>query len=134
MGKGENAGPTMCSKGFFCRVIKSWDCVVKGKLFTKKQTFQLVQIESICRRQIKVTQKQKFFFGQKENIKEKGENADSQHFLLFPQLFRKTSFSGSLKSGLWVKSYQHFLLFPQCFQKTSFSGSLKVGIVWSRVH
>ena len=26
--------------------------------------------------------------------------------------------------------YQHFLLFPQCFQKTSFSGSLKVGIVW----
>ena len=26
--------------------------------------------------------------------------------------------------------YQHFLLFPQCFQKTSFSGSLKFGIVW----
>ena len=26
--------------------------------------------------------------------------------------------------------YQHFLLFPQCFQKTSSSGSLKVWIVW----
>ena len=37
-----------------------------------------------------------------ENIVEKGENAD----------------------------YQHFLLFPQCFQKASFSESLKVGIVW----
>ena len=29
--------------------------------------------------------------------------------------------------------HQHFLLFPQGFQKTSFSGSLKVGIVWWRV-
>ena len=26
--------------------------------------------------------------------------------------------------------YQHFLLFPQCFQKASHSGLLKVGIVW----
>ena len=26
--------------------------------------------------------------------------------------------------------YQHFLLFPQCFPKPSSLGSLKVGIVW----
>ena len=26
--------------------------------------------------------------------------------------------------------YQHFLLFPQVFQKASYTGSLKVGIVW----
>ena len=29
--------------------------------------------------------------------------------------------------------YQHFLLFPQCFQTTCFSGSLKVGTAWLRV-
>ena len=31
--KGENAGdpvPTMFSQGFFLRVVKTWDCVVKG--------------------------------------------------------------------------------------------------------
>ena len=39
VGKGENAGyhlpafspfPTMFSKGFFPRIVKSWDCVVKS--------------------------------------------------------------------------------------------------------
>ena len=29
--------------------------------------------------------------------------------------------------------YQHFLLFPQIFQKASFPGSLNDGIVWERV-
>ena len=43
-----------------------------------------------------------FVFDRVENIVGKGENAD----------------------------YQHFLLFPQCFQKAFDSGSLKVGIVW----
>ena len=41
----------------------------------------------------------------KENIVGKGENAD----------------------------YQHFLLFPQCFQKAFSSGSGNPGIVWERV-
>ena len=30
--------------------------------------------------------------------------------------------------------YQHFLLFPQCFAKPSSLGSLKFGIVWYRVN
>ena len=51
---------------------------------------------------INVTQKFKFVLGRVENIVGKGENA----------------------------AHCHFLLFPQCFQKTTFSGSLKVGIVW----
>ena len=29
--------------------------------------------------------------------------------------------------------FQHFLLFPQSFRKASLSGSLKVGIVWYRI-
>ena len=35
-----------------------------------------------------------------ENILEEGENADYQHFLLFPQSFQNASFSGSLKA--WI--------------------------------
>ena len=35
-----------------------------------------------------------------ENIAGKGENAGYQHFLLFPQFFRKPSFSGLLKLGI----------------------------------
>ena len=31
VGKGENAGDhTIFSKGFFSRVVKSWDCVLKS--------------------------------------------------------------------------------------------------------
>ena len=47
-----------------------------------------------------------FFFDRLENIAGKRENAD----------------------------YQHFLLFPQCFQRAFYPGSLKVVIVWSRVN
>ena len=35
-----------------------------------------------------------------ENIVGKGENAEGQHFLLFPQCFQKPSLSGSLK--VWI--------------------------------
>ena len=35
-----------------------------------------------------------------ENIVGKGENAGYQHFLLFPQCFRKSTISGSLKVGI----------------------------------
>ena len=50
---------------------------------------------------LNVTKKLKFVLELVENIMGKGENADYQHFLLFP-----------------------------CFQKTSFPGSLKIRIVW----
>ena len=39
-------------------------------------------------------------FDQVENMVGKGENADYQHFLLFPQCFQKAAFSGSLKLGI----------------------------------
>ena len=73
------------------------------QLYTRRQIFRLIQIESICRRQkIDVAEKLKFVLGRVENIVGKGENA----------------------------GYQHFLLFPQCFQKASYTGSLKVVMVW----
>ena len=42
-----------------------------------------------------VTLKLKFVFERVENIVEKGENAGHQDFLLFPQCFQKTSYTGS---------------------------------------
>ena len=44
-----------------------------------------------------VTEKLEFVWGRVENIVGKGEITGYQHFLLFPQCFRKASFSRSLK-------------------------------------
>ena len=46
---------------------------------------------------INVSQKKNFELQWIENIVEKEENAGHQHFLLFPQCFQNTFFSGSLK-------------------------------------
>ena len=47
-----------------------------------------------------MTTELKFVLGRVENIVGKGENAGSQHVLLFHQCFKKLSFSGFLKSGI----------------------------------
>ena len=47
-----------------------------------------------------LTQKLKFVLGRVENISGKEENADYQHFLLFPQCFRQLSFPEVLKVGI----------------------------------
>ena len=52
--KGKNAGfPMMFSKGFFPRVIKSRDCLVKTYTLTLSQTTnsRLFQTERVCKRQ-----------------------------------------------------------------------------------
>ena len=102
------------SKIFFLMTAKfnlfSFDLVNHKKKFekklifnsTKQQNLRPVQIQSICRRQIKGNSKLEICFGMEENILGKGEKA----------------------------GYQHFLLFPKCFQKPPSSGSLKVDIVW----
>ena len=61
--------PTVFSKAFFFRVVKSRDCVEKE--LTRNHDF-------------KTTLNKKPF----ENIVGKGENAGNQHFLLFPQCFQ----------------------------------------------
>ena len=65
--------------------------------FTRRQYFQIVKIQSICIRQIKVTQKLKFVLGKVENIVGKGENAGYQHFPVF-LAFSKAFFSLGVKS------------------------------------
>ena len=60
------------------------------------------KLKAFADNNINVTEELKFVLKREENIVGKGESA----------------------------GYQHFLLFPQCFQKTSYTGLLKVGIVW----
>ena len=62
-----------------------------------EKNYSLVEIESNCGRQNKLTEKLKFVLGRVENIVGQGENAGYQLFLLFPQRFKKASFSMSLK-------------------------------------
>ena len=50
---------------------------------TRQQSSELVQIESICSRQINVAEIKKYLFERVENIVEKEKNAGYQHFLSF---------------------------------------------------
>ena len=59
-----------------------------------------------------------------ENIVGKGENADIQHFLHFPQYFLKPSFSGLLRYEIvWFK--KQTLVF-RCLQYKSFENTLGI--------
>ena len=62
----------------------------------------LSKLKAFADNKINVKQKLKFVLGSLENILDKGENADYQHFLLFPQCFQRASFSWSLK--MWIMS------------------------------
>ena len=59
---------------------------------------------------INMTQKLKVDLGREENIVGKRENADYQHFLLFPQRFQKASFSRSLKVMIVWKELKVYVL------------------------
>ena len=81
--------------------------------------FECSKMKAFADDKINVTEKLKFVFGRVGIIVGKGENADYQRFLRFPQCFLKASFSKPLPA---------FLFFQQCFLKASFSRPLKVGI------
>ena len=59
------------------------------------------------------------------NFKATADDKNATEKLKFVLDGQKTSWENGENAD-----FQHFLLFPQCFQKASFLGSLKVGIVW----
>ena len=89
--------PTMFSKGYLYRLIKSPDSVVK-KLNSK--IVDWLKLKAFADNNINVTQKLKFVLERVENNVGKGENVEYQHFLLFPHCFQKASFSRSFKVGI----------------------------------
>ena len=82
----------MFSKGFFLRVVKNCDCVVKRYSLPNDIILDLSKLKAFADEKILVNEKLQFFWGRTENIVRKGENAGYQHFLLFPQCLKKASF------------------------------------------
>ena len=74
-------------------------CIQDGiYLFTKRQNFRLVQIESTCRRQNKCDSKIEIVFGWVENILGKRRKCWLPAFSPFAQnVFKSLHFQGSLK-------------------------------------
>ena len=84
------------NEGMFGKVLNT----LERRSFTEQQNFREVQIERNCRRQNKCDTKIESYFWKGRKLVGKGENAGYQHFLLFPQYFQKTSFTGWLKVGI----------------------------------
>ena len=91
-------GPLVYQCCIFGKRIIIWivNPLSNDKIFGKSK------LEAFADNKINANQKLQFALGRVVNIVGKEENA----------------------------GYQHFLLFPQCFKKHTFSGSLKVEIVW----
>ena len=70
------------------------DC--KSNTLPNCEIWDLTELKAFADDNINVAQKVKLALGMVENIVRKGENAGYQHFLLFPQCFKKTAFSASL--------------------------------------
>ena len=60
----------------------------------------LSKLKAFADDNLNVNHKVKFGLGRVEHIVGKGENAGSQHFLLFPQCLQKASTLGPLKVGI----------------------------------
>ena len=71
---------------FSLTLTRSGGRMILNSLPNNKIT-RLVQIESICRRNVNVHEKLKFGLGRVETIVGKGENADYQHFPFFSAMF-----------------------------------------------
>ena len=70
--------------------IRSLSVLLQLVPFQKDKVKSLVNLEAFADGNYNVAQIQIFVFDRRENIVGKGENADYQHFLLFPQFFQKT--------------------------------------------
>ena len=108
MGKGEIARyeqfllfPQVFSKDLYCRHIKTRACL--GKCVNSLPNDRILdrsKLKPFGGDNIKVFRKMIFVFDRVENIVGKGKKCC---FLLFPQCFRKNSYSGSLKVEIVLK-------------------------------
>ena len=132
----------MCQDEALCgNGLNNPEMAIFGLLFKKFNSFTGIQyfislpnsklvnqsiLKALCRQQNKCDEKQKFVVRTVENFVGKGENADYQHFLLFPQCFQKVSLSGSLKSGLCGKGLNIRKDLKYCVSKNVFKSVLTV--------
>ena len=96
----------MFSKGLFFRVVKSWDCVLKGLPITRQQMLDSFKLKEFTDDNFKFDGNGRKFSKWVENTVGKGEIARNEQFLLFPQCFQKACFPGASKGVIvweWVK-------------------------------
>ena len=77
--------------------------VVQNAFFDSLPNYKILdpsKLKAFSDDKIKVPKTTIFVFDRVENIVGKGENAGYQHFLLFPQCFRRAFYPGSLKVGI----------------------------------
>ena len=73
----------------------------------KDKCLNWFKLKAFADNKLNLAEQLKFVLGRVENIVEKGENADDQHFLLFPQCFQKFLSKGRWKSGLCCKEFDN---------------------------
>ena len=89
----------MCEKFTIC-CLSIWSSPKFCHLVNFLQNDKILdrsKLKAFADNKIYVTEKLKFALGRVKNIVGKRENADNQHFPLFPQYFRKVSYTRSLK-------------------------------------
>ena len=89
IGKGEYTG----SQHFL--LFKQYFLLLNS--FPDKKILDWFKLKAFADGNINISEKFKFVLGRVENIVGKGENADYQHFLLYPQCFQTASYTGSLR-------------------------------------
>ena len=67
-------------------------------------------LKAFADNKINMAKKLKFSFGRVENNVANEENAGYQHFLLFPQYFQKTFYTGLLKVHIVRQRFKSFML------------------------
>ena len=103
--------PTVFSKAFLLRAVKTQDCVAHGRyifLNSLPHGKILDQSKLIALANNKIIMNQQISFRKVENIVRKRENAGYQHFLLFQQCFQKLLISGSKSRNRVVKGQGWF--------------------------
>ena len=69
--------------------ISTYELMAKCNFLPNDKILDLSKFKELADYKLDASKKLKFVLGMVENILGKGENAGSQHFLLFPQCFQK---------------------------------------------
>ena len=78
-------------------VIRIVGCISNVNSLPNDKILALTKLKAFADDKLIVAKRIISVFDMAENIVGKGENAGNQHFLLFPQCFRKVSHTGLLK-------------------------------------
>ena len=89
-----------CKISSFDKGLNLYQTMLSFNSLPNNKILDWSKLKAFADNKINWTENLKIVLGRVENIVGKGENAGYQHFLLFPQCFQKTFYTGSLKGGI----------------------------------